>query len=286
MNFYDYDSNTPEYKFYEDLYLEVSVSNKAKCRSCGKTIDKDVLRWCSSERDRAEPIYVSKRYYHQKCLPPVAGHPIVDYNPKTQTGKLKNMNVNPSKQTEKDLFNNAVDEYVKYRNNYDKKSKKQDKNWDPDNSDSDSGEEVVKKAKKATKVNKSEKKTNKRSKADDSDEDIDAEVSLAGYTDGQRQKYLKKLEELKSKTVAQLKAILKANNQTQTGTKEVLLEKVADGYTLGAIPQCTKCGGGKLRFNKSTGEYTCPGFMEDTDKVDCDAVFSIDQVVRFDWVEP
>ncbi|KAL4483917.1 hypothetical protein ABPG72_013923 [Tetrahymena utriculariae] len=286
MSFFNFDSNTPEYKYYEDLCLEVSVSNKAKCRSCGKTIDKDVLRWCSSERDRVETVYVSKRYYHQNCLPPVAGHPVVEYNPKTKSGQLKNMNVNPSKKTEKDLFGKVVDEYVKYRNNFDKKVKKLDKNWGHDDSDSDSGEQVVKKAKRATKTSKTEKQSKKRSKSDDSDDDNDVEVNLAAYTDGQRQKYLKKLEELKSKTVAQLKTILKANNQTQKGTKEVLLEKVADGYTLGAIPQCTKCGGGKLRFNKSTGEYSCPGFMEDTDKVDCDAVFQIDQVVRFDWVEP
>jgi hypothetical protein len=34
-----------------------------------------------------------------------------------------------------------------------------------------------------------------------------------------------------------------------TGTKDELVERVADRKTLGSIPNCTKCGGGKLRFD-------------------------------------
>jgi hypothetical protein len=31
---------------------------------------------------------------------------------------------------------------------------------------------------------------------------------------------------------------------------------------LGAIPNCSSCAGGKLRFNYQEGTYSCPGYME------------------------
>lgn len=34
------------------------------------------------------------------------------------------------------------------------------------------------------------------------------------------------------------------------GTKDELASKCADGKLFGKIPICSKCGGGKLRFNK------------------------------------
>lgn len=84
----DFDENTPEYEYYTDLILEESVSNKATCRGCFRKIDKGILRWCSEEVDSDEPVYTSKKYYHTHCLPGIAGHPIVDYNPKTKSGTL------------------------------------------------------------------------------------------------------------------------------------------------------------------------------------------------------
>lgn len=64
------------------------------------------------------------------------------------------------------------------------------------------------------------------------------------------------------------------NKQTQTGTKEALLQKVVDGYVLGAIPLCPRCRTGKLRFNSSLGEYTCPGYVDGYSKIDCGSIFT------------
>ncbi len=60
-----------------------------------------------------------------------------------------------------------------------------------------------------------------------------------------------------------------------TGKKEELVMRCADGKvliiqkyfivkTLGAIPRCSICYGGRPRFNNISGGYRCPGFMEDT----------------------
>ena len=51
----------------------------------------------------------------------------------------------------------------------------------------------------------------------------------------------------------------------RTGTKADLVERIADCQVLGAIPKCSHCGGGQPRFNNKTGQYYCPGYMEDED---------------------
>lgn len=47
-------SVSAEHHIYEDLFLEVSASNRSTCRGCGKRIDKDILRWCSVEAGEEE----------------------------------------------------------------------------------------------------------------------------------------------------------------------------------------------------------------------------------------
>lgn len=63
-----------------------------------------------------------------------------------------------------------------------------------------------------------------------------------------------------------------------------MVAKCADGKQFGRIPTCSKCGGGKLRFNREKGTYACPGYMEDTDFVHCNATFNFEEVKRLDWV--
>lgn len=54
---------------------------------------------------------------------------------------------------------------------------------------------------------------------------------------------------MQEKSGAQLKALLKANGVTQSGNKDDLINRVADCKALGRLPTCSKCGGGKLKFN-------------------------------------
>jgi hypothetical protein len=62
-----------------------------------------------------------------------------------------------------------------------------------------------------------------------------------------------------------------------------LVARCADGKQFGRIPNCSKCGGGKLRFNRLTGKYNCPGYMEDTDFVNCSKKFDFEEVKRLEW---
>ena len=60
--------------------------------------------------------------------------------------------------------------------------------------------------------------------------------------------------------MADLKLLLQKNDQTKTGDRTFLIDKIVDGMVLGKIPRCSSCFGGRLRFDYKTGLYKCPGF--------------------------
>lgn len=95
---------------------------------------------------------------------------------------------------------------------------------------------------------------------------------------------LKRLVELFSlKNTNDLKDLLKKNNQKISGNKSELVERCSEGKLLGALPNCPKCFGGKLRFNIITGEYYCPGYMEDTTMINCN--FKSYDIKRNGWLD-
>ncbi|KAL4434913.1 hypothetical protein ABPG74_021252 [Tetrahymena malaccensis] len=106
-----------------------------------------------------------------------------------------------------------------------------------------------------------------------------------GYTPEQLIKFKENLQFYEKKTAEYLKALLGVNNQPKTGSKDELLLKCADGKTLGQIPICSECGGGKLRFDIQTGIYKCPGYMDDDVFQHCGKKFTIEQVVRQPWID-
>ena len=94
---------------------------------------------------------------------------------------------------------------------------------------------------------------------------------------------LKEFEEFfDSKNMAELKSILKNNNQVCSGTKSDLVERCSQGKLFGGLPNCSVCFGGKLRFNIKTGEYNCPGFMNDTEFSFC-KFRATNGIVRNPW---
>jgi len=88
-----------------------------------------------------------------------------------------------------------------------------------------------------------------------------------------------KINEISHNSVATLKDLLKMNDQSSSGSKQDLLEKVADGMLNGALPRCPKCGGGRLKVLGNM--YICPGFMEDDEFKDCD--FTSMDIKRTAW---
>ena len=107
--------------------------------------------------------------------------------------------------------------------------------------------------------------------------------SYKGYTTDQYNKFNKLKSELESSTINELKDILRKNGQKVTGTKPELIDRVADGKVLGAIPKCPSCGGGRPKWDAKTGKYTCPGYMEDLDFINCHKKYLASELQRSPW---
>lgn len=112
-----------------------------------------------------------------------------------------------------------------------------------------------------------------------------AAISVHGYNATELEQYKDWKKKLQAKTNAELKEMLKKNDQTCTGTKDDLIEKIADGKVLGKIPRCPSCFGGRLRFDFKSGVYSCPGYRDDTDFHNCHKKYQMNEIKRDPWID-
>jgi len=110
-------------------------------------------------------------------------------------------------------------------------------------------------------------------------------AEISGYNNPQYAVYKRACETLVSKTFLELKEICKKNEQLVSGSKLDLVERVADGRTLGRVPKCSACGIGVLRFNQRSGRYYCPGFMQYNIWKSCGKSFDGKDIQRLEWLE-
>uniref|UniRef100_A0A7S1QWF7 DNA polymerase beta-like N-terminal domain-containing protein n=1 Tax=Neobodo designis TaxID=312471 RepID=A0A7S1QWF7_NEODS len=66
-----------------------------------------------------------------------------------------------------------------------------------------------------------------------------------------------------------LKTLLRQNGGKVSGTKAELARRCAEGQVLGAFPKCPLCHAGKPQLDFKTGEYKCPGYMDDDKWAPC-----------------
>lgn len=99
-----------------------------------------------------------------------------------------------------------------------------------------------------------------------------------GYTLEQYRTFKKFCEKLSSCTPEKLKAECELNQQSVTGNKLDLLERVADGRTLGRAPKCAECSG-CLRYLPRTSEFLC------LELTTCGKRIPSSQVERGEWEE-
>lgn len=72
---------------------------------------------------------------------------------------------------------------------------------------------------------------------------------MNGYSPSEYLNFKNEVSRLQKLTLPELKNMLKKNDQYTTGCKDQIVCKVADGITLGKIPRCKKCFGGKYYFD-------------------------------------
>jgi hypothetical protein len=66
---------------------------------------------------------------------------------------------------------------------------------------------------------------------------------------------------LSKMNAAALGSLLAKNGLPKSGKKEELVERAVEAKALGVPPICTTCNKVKLRFARSTGVFSCPGFF-------------------------
>jgi len=107
----------------------------------------------------------------------------------------------------------------------------------------------------------------------------------AGFTKDQDEEFERHKAELAKRSVAQLGALLSKNDMSKSGKKEELAERIAECRVIGGAPTCPTCEKGRLKFNRQTGAYTCPGHFDDIAKrlVRCKGPGKDAAVVRPEW---
>jgi len=98
-------------------------------------------------------------------------------------------------------------------------------------------------------------------------------------TSAEKKKFSKFQQELEGKTTQELQGMLKFNGMKVTGTKDVLIDRVAEAMTLGVVGKCSVCGGGRPKIEN--GLWICVGYMDDTEFQNCSFVDV--EVQRTDW---
>mmetsp|Transcript_64500 Transcript_64500/g.181456 ORF Transcript_64500/g.181456 Transcript_64500/m.181456 type:complete len:283 (+) Transcript_64500:159-1007(+) len=97
---------------------------------------------------------------------------------------------------------------------------------------------------------------------------------------------VQKLEQqLQASTAAQLQAELARNSQVRSGKKEELVQRVAEGRALGALPGCPKCERGQIHWSRIGGWYSCPGYFDGDAGVQKRCFFRSQDVKRGKWTK-
>lgn len=87
---------------------------------------------------------------------------------------------------------------------------------------------------------------------------------------------------LAAKSVAELKAMLRNNDQLTTGSKPELMERVLDRVENGNLPRCPECYLGRLRVDRK-GAFSCPGGYDDDEYKACGFTATASEVTRPTW---
>mmetsp|Transcript_111456 Transcript_111456/g.347410 ORF Transcript_111456/g.347410 Transcript_111456/m.347410 type:complete len:284 (+) Transcript_111456:124-975(+) len=109
-------------------------------------------------------------------------------------------------------------------------------------------------------------------------------TSVQGVLAAKDFKAIQKLErELLRATTSQLQAELIRNNQVRSGKKEELVQRVAEGRHLGALPPCPRCEKGHLHWSRVGGWYSCPGHFDEAAKIQKRCNFRTQELKRIKW---
>mmetsp|Transcript_83058 Transcript_83058/g.199341 ORF Transcript_83058/g.199341 Transcript_83058/m.199341 type:complete len:244 (+) Transcript_83058:64-795(+) len=84
-------------------------------------------------------------------------------------------------------------------------------------------------------------------------------------------------------TGAKLTAELTKNKQPHSGKKDELIQRVAEGRVLGALPSCPRCKHGQVHWSRVGGWFSCPGYYDKEAKLQKRCHFRSKEMKRLAW---
>lgn len=88
-------------------------------------------------------------------------------------------------------------------------------------------------------------------------------------------------EALAARSVVDLKAMLKRNDQITTGDKAKLVKRITECVKNGNLPRCPECGLGRMKL-RSYG-FSCPGGYDDDEYIFCGNTIDFGGIERPPW---
>jgi len=114
-----------------------------------------------------------------------------------------------------------------------------------------------------------------------------SDTGRGAFTEKQYADFQQHKAELSKKNATQLGAMLAKNGMAKSGKKDDLVERVAECKVLGALPLYPTCEKGRLKWQRESGLYTCPGYFDDEQSrmVRCKGPQKDVEIVRLTWEE-
>ncbi|CAD8067118.1 unnamed protein product [Paramecium sonneborni] len=273
-----------------DMFITAAYapSGRATCKGCQGKIAKEELR-LSNIVD--EDHYHQEHHFHADCFQLKPAFKNATYKDIFHVENLSKEDQEKVKAILEKLQKTEVKKKPQQKKiNPKSKQNKSKKSDVGDDSDSDDDYKGTKKQNdKQTKIEQKNEKKQVISKQSESfqnvsDEEEEPEVFVL-YDKSQKEEFKKIQKELEKKSMGQLKQMLKANDQKQTGNKGELIERIADCMIKGCLEKCPNCSGGRPKFNPIQKIFKCPGYMDDTEFRFCNKSYQPQDLKRIPWVD-
>jgi len=223
--------------YQPQLCMDLAKSSAAACRTCKAKFTKGDPRMgmiFNAYSDQHNRFYDSTTtwYYHVKCG-------CDQYKAFFAVSEVHGLNAMPKK--EQDMVKKAFPKSMPKNNEAQVKGKVQ------------AEPKAIAKRPAAAEASDEKAPAKKAAKVSGSTAKVGSIPAVSGLNASD---FESKKEEVSGWTNDKLKKLLKANDQSQTGNKAVLVAKCAFGLAYGKLPRCQKCYGGKIKFrlNGENGE--------------------------------
>ncbi|CAD8057083.1 unnamed protein product [Paramecium primaurelia] len=271
-----------------DMFMSAAYapSGRATCKGCQAKINKEELRLSNILDDDH---YHQEHHFHADCFQLKPAFKNATYKDIFHVENLSKEDQEKVKAILEKLQKSQIKKKPQQKKVNPKskqsKPKKSDIEDDSDSDDDYKGDKIQKDKKQSKTLKEKKVEVSKLSEISQNKSDEEQPDVFVLYDDAQKEEFKKIQLELEKKSAGQLKQMLKANDQKQTGNKGELIERIADCMIKGCLEKCPNCSGGRPKLNPIQKVFKCPGYMDDTEFRYCNKVYGPKDLKRIPWVD-